>query len=192
MTATAHRPSVTFVTGNAKKLEEVQAILNGRLNVTNQKIDLPELQGEPLEVARTKCKMAAARVQGPVLTEDTSLCFNALQGLPGVYIKWFLQKLGHEGLNNLLMAYDDKSAYAQCIFCFSEGPDSEVHAFIGKCDGRIVSPRGPKMFGWDPIFEPKESEGETFAEMDPVEKNKISHRFRALKQVLEYLDTSRQ
>ena len=39
---------------------------------------------------------------GPALVEDTSLCFNALGGLPGVYIKWFLQKLGHDGLNRML------------------------------------------------------------------------------------------
>ena len=43
---------------------------------------------------------------GPVMVEDTSLCFNALGGLPGVYIKWFLEKTGHEGLNNLLAAYE--------------------------------------------------------------------------------------
>jgi inosine/xanthosine triphosphate pyrophosphatase family protein len=48
-----------------------------------------------------------------VLVEDTSLCFNALNGLPGVYIKWFLEGIGHEGLNNMLVAYPDKSAYAQ-------------------------------------------------------------------------------
>ena len=40
------------------------------------------------------------------MVEDTSLCFNALGGLPGVYIKWFLEKTGHEGLNNLLAAYE--------------------------------------------------------------------------------------
>ena len=44
---------------------------------------------------------------------------NAMGGLPGVYIKWFLEKTGHAGLNNLLAAYADKSAYAQCIFAFS-------------------------------------------------------------------------
>ena len=42
----------------------------------------------------------------------------------GPYIKWFLEKLGHDGLNNLLAAYDDKSAYAQCIFAYASGPDA--------------------------------------------------------------------
>ncbi|KAJ1427983.1 Inosine triphosphate pyrophosphatase-like [Sesbania bispinosa] len=64
----------------------------------------------------------------PVLVEDTCLCFNSMKGLPGPgpYIKWFLQKIGHEGFNNLLMAYDDKSAYALCVFSFAASPDSGI------------------------------------------------------------------
>ena len=49
--------------------------------------DLPELQGEPEEISRAKCRLAAQQIGGPVMVEDTSLCFNALNGLPGVYIK---------------------------------------------------------------------------------------------------------
>ena len=60
-------------------------------NVLDEKltscIDLPELQGEPVDVSLEKCKLAAKEVGGPVIVEDTSLCFNALGGLPGVYIK---------------------------------------------------------------------------------------------------------
>ena len=137
------RPKVTFVSGNKKKLEEVRAILNAAgsafpFNVVNQKVDLPELQGEPEYVSVEKCKLAREQVDGLVLVEDTSLCFNALGGLPGVYIKWFLEKTGHEGLNNLLHAYDDKSAYAQCIFALSTGPDSDPIPFVGRTPGRIV------------------------------------------------------
>jgi len=137
------RPKVTFVTGNKKKLEEVRAILNAAgsafpFNVVNQKVDLPELQGEPEYVSVEKCKLAREQVDGLVLVEDTSLCFNALGGLPGVYIKWFLEKTGHEGLNNLLHAYEDKSAYAQCIFALSTGPDSDPIPFVGRTPGRIV------------------------------------------------------
>jgi inosine triphosphate pyrophosphatase len=47
---------------------------------------VPELQGEPEDIARQKCKLAADAVGGPVITEDTSLCFNALNGLPGPYM----------------------------------------------------------------------------------------------------------
>ena len=89
------KTSITFVTGNKKKLEEVKRILNyipPSLELIDQKIDLPELQGDPENIAIEKCKIAANIVGGPVLTEDTSLCFNALSGLPGVYIKW-LEKM---------------------------------------------------------------------------------------------------
>ena len=55
------------------------------------------------------------------MVEDTCLCFNAMHGLPGPYCKWFLQKLGHDGLNRMLVGFEDKSAYAQCTFAYSAG-----------------------------------------------------------------------
>ncbi|XP_020677150.2 inosine triphosphate pyrophosphatase [Dendrobium catenatum] len=123
---------VTFVTGNAKKLEEVRAILGNSIPFQSLRLDLPELQGEPEEISKGKARLAATEVNGPVLVEDTCLCFNALNGLPGPYIKWFLQKIGHEGLNNLLMAYEDKSAYAACVFSLALGPNTEPLTFVGK------------------------------------------------------------
>ena len=80
--------------------------------------------------------------------EDTSLCYNALKGLPGPYCKWFLDKLGHEGLNKMLAGYEDKSAYAQCIFAYCDGPDAEPIVFVGRTEGKIVPARGPTDFGW--------------------------------------------
>lgn len=56
--------------------------------------------------------MAYKEIKGPVLTEDTSLCFNAHKGLPGPYIKWYLEKLGPDGLARMLDSYDDKTGYA--------------------------------------------------------------------------------
>ncbi|CAN1144654.1 Inosine triphosphate pyrophosphatase [Linum perenne] len=179
-----HRP-VTFVTGNAKKLEEVRAILGQSIPFQSLKLDLPELQGEPEDISKEKARLAAVEVKGPVLVEDTCLCFNALKGLPGPYIKWFLQKIGHQGLNNLLMAYEDKSAYALCAFSFALGPDVEPITFVGKTSGKIVPARGPNDFGWDPIFQPDGFE-QTYAEMAKEEKNKISHRYRALAMVKDH------
>ncbi|XP_008804447.3 inosine triphosphate pyrophosphatase [Phoenix dactylifera] len=173
---------VTFVTGNAKKLEEVRAILDNSIPFESLKLDLPELQGEPEEISKEKARIAAVKVNGPVLVEDTCLCFNALNGLPGPYIKWFLQKTGHEGLNNILMAYEDKTAYAMCIFSLALGPTEEPITFIGKTQGKIVHPRGPADFGWDPIFQP-DGYDQTYAEMPKEEKNKISHRSKALAMV---------
>jgi inosine triphosphate pyrophosphatase len=178
-------PVVTFVTGNAKKLEELVAILSAGnsqplpFRVVNVKLDLPELQGEPEYVSIEKCKLAADQLKGPVIVEDTSLCFNALGGLPGVYIKWFLDKTGHEGLNNIITAYSDKSGYAQCIFSFSAGPGADVETFVGRCSGTIVPARGPKDFGWDPIFQP-DTFDKTFAELDKDTKNAISHRSKSV------------
>ncbi|XP_017473688.1 PREDICTED: inosine triphosphate pyrophosphatase isoform X2 [Rhagoletis zephyria] len=159
---------ITFVTGNAKKLEELVAILGDKFprKVVSSKIDLPELQGEIDEIAVKKCKEAAKQIDGPVLVEDTCLCFNALQGLPGPYIKWFLEKLQPEGLHRLLAGWDDKSAK-------------------GITEGSIVEPRGCRDFGWDPIFQPKGYQL-TYAEMPKEEKNKISHRYRALAALQEY------
>ena len=150
--AAAGGRSIVFVTGNAKKLEEVLAILGGAAfpyALVPRKLDLPELQGEPEEVAAEKCRYAVRALGGgvPVMVEDTSLCYNALGGLPGVYIKWFLDKLGHAGLNNLLAAYPDKSAYAQCIFAYSDGSDMAPLLFTGRTHGRIVPARGPTDFG---------------------------------------------
>ena len=82
----------------------------------------------------------------------------------------------------MIKGFDDHTAYAQCIFAFCEGPDAEPKVFVGKCDGKIVPPRGENMFGWDPVFEPKDY-NETFAEISLEEKNKISHRANALKLV---------
>ena len=63
----------------------------------NHDVDLPEYQGEPDDVSIQKCKDAAKSITGPMLVEDTSLCFNALNGLPGPYVKWFLKKIHPEG-----------------------------------------------------------------------------------------------
>eukprot|EP00889_Picochlorum_renovo_P007155 jgi/Picre1/34185/NNA_001659.t1 len=122
---------IRFATGNAKKLEEVVAILaTGQelpFTVQGVKLDLPELQGEPEDIAREKW-------------------------LPGPYIKWFLEKLGHEGLNKMLVGFEDTSAYAQCTFAYTPGPEIEPVVFVGRTEGKIVEARGPTAFGWDPIF----------------------------------------
>uniref|UniRef100_A0A452YC18 Inosine triphosphate pyrophosphatase n=2 Tax=Aegilops tauschii subsp. strangulata TaxID=200361 RepID=A0A452YC18_AEGTS len=99
--------------------------------------------------------------------------------------KWFLEKIGHEGLNNLLKAYEDKSAFAMCIFSLALGPEEEPITFVGKTAGKIVPARGPADFGWDPVFQPDGFE-QTYAEMPKSEKNQISHRGRALALVKEH------
>ncbi|CAH1099621.1 unnamed protein product [Psylliodes chrysocephalus] len=179
---------ITFVTGNAKKLEEVIQILGSEFprQLISKKLDLPELQGELNEVSILKAKEAHRQVQGPVIVEDTALCFKSLKGLPGPYIKWFLEKLGPEGLHQMLHGFEDKSAEAVCTFAYHPGSDSDdVILFQGITDGTIVDPRGPRDFGWDPCFQPK-GYNLTYAEMPKTEKNKISHRYKALDKVKKY------
>ena len=66
--------------------------------MVSRDIDLPEYQGEADDVAIQKCREAARHIKAPVIIEDTCLCFKAMGGLPGPYIKWFLKKLGPEGV----------------------------------------------------------------------------------------------
>ncbi|CAH1155008.1 unnamed protein product [Phaedon cochleariae] len=173
---------ITFVTGNAKKLEEVIQILGSDFprQLVSKSVELPELQGELDEISILKAREAHRQISGPVIVEDTALCFNSLKGLPGPYIKWFLQKLGPEGLYQMLHGFEDKSAQAVCTFAYHTGDENEeVVLFQGRTDGSIVSPRGPRDFGWDPCFQPLGYEV-TYAEMPKSEKNKISHRYKAL------------
>merc|ERR1711879_534593 len=83
--------TITFVTGNANKLREVSQVLadNKTLKFVNVDIDLPEFQGTAEDVSKFKCIEATKHIKGPVIVEDTSLSFNALNGMPGPYIKWF-------------------------------------------------------------------------------------------------------
>jgi inosine triphosphate pyrophosphatase len=152
-------------------------------------VDLPELQGEPDEVAREKCVLAAKAVRaniapgvklncasviadrccsdwtsgfvslqvgGPVMVEDVSLGFDAMGGLPGVYIKWFLNKLGHDGLNKMLAGFSDKSAKAVCTYAFCSGPGRPVKLFPGivpvsfECASSSTAGavHAPTPFGW--------------------------------------------
>ncbi|XP_028164663.1 inosine triphosphate pyrophosphatase [Ostrinia furnacalis] len=187
--------TLTFVTGNAKKLEELRAILGNSfpLEIISHKVDLPELQGDIEEVSIKKCQEAARRLKKPVLIEDTSLCFNALNGLPGPYIKWFLDKIKPEGLSKMLTGWEDKSAKAVCTFAYCEGSceDSDVILFQGITKGQIVEPRGTRDFGWDCVFQP-EGYTKTYAELPKEEKNTISHRYKALDKLRKYFIEKQQ
>lgn len=89
------------------------------------------------------------------------------------------------GLHKLLAGFEDKSAYALCIFAYGE-PGKEVKLFTGKTVGRIVEPRGPRDFGLDPCFLP-DGFDKTYAELDKEVKNKISHRYKAIDALKKYL-----
>ncbi|KAJ5964220.1 uncharacterized protein N7479_004096 [Penicillium vulpinum] len=175
---------INFITGNKNKLAETRAILGDVVQLSNQNIEILEIQGSLEEIARDKCQKAALAVNGPVLTEDSALEFRALKGLPGPYIKCFYSALGNDGLHKLLAAYDDKVATAVCTFAFSAGPGSEPLLFQGRTQGKIVPKRGEGGFGFDPIFE---VDGQTYAEMSITHKNMVSERSKALEKLQNWL-----
>ena len=181
---------ITFVSSNINKIKEVKLLLGTdfpwKLNC--ESLELPEPQASPVEISIAKCKRAAELCNGPVIVEDTSLCFNALNGLPGPYIKWFYESIGNEGLAKMLDGFDDKSAYAQCVLSFTLGKDRDVKTFVGAVDGEIINPQGEDNFGWDQIFRPLGSD-KTFAQMSRAEKNKISHRFKAFREFKAFLNS---
>eukprot|EP00397_Hematodinium_sp_SG-2012_P022564 GEMP01023389.1.p1 GENE.GEMP01023389.1~~GEMP01023389.1.p1 ORF type:complete len:214 (+),score=53.39 GEMP01023389.1:119-760(+) len=181
-----------FVTGNGNKLRETRSILGEDLQ--SIKIDLPEIQGEtPEAVSKEKCKTAWKEVEhdekvNSIITEDTSLCFNALGGLPGPYVKWFEERMGRENLPKMLSAFDDKSGKAICCVSYMDKSLAEPITFTGVVDGTIVEARGPaESFGWDPIFQPVGC-NTTFAEMSTEQKNSISHRRLAHEQLRQYIE----
>lgn len=182
---------IKFITGNNNKALEVEQIIKNILpNIKVEAVkvdDIPELQGEPEEIAKEKLKHVRKFIKdGIIMVEDTSLCFNSYKGLPGPYIKDFLNKIGLDGLTKMASALGDNTAYAQCIFALSENVTDEPKLFIGRTSGKIVDRRGPNSFGWDPIFEPDEGNNRTYSELPKEEKNKISHRYKSLNALADY------
>mmetsp|Transcript_10048 Transcript_10048/g.7545 ORF Transcript_10048/g.7545 Transcript_10048/m.7545 type:complete len:129 (+) Transcript_10048:39-425(+) len=120
---------LTFITGNKGKLEEFLAILGedlaSKYEVNNVAVDLEEIQGESEKIAKHKAKLASTYCSNPVIVDDVSLCFNAFKGLPGPYVKCFLDKVGAEGLHKMVSPFQDQSGYALCTLAICESPEHE-------------------------------------------------------------------
>lgn len=182
---------INFCTSNKNKYEELVHLFKNELpeiEIKQTPIDLPELQGDPEQIVKSKLQYALnTKAKGnPILVEDTSLCFNAYGGLPGPYIKHFEQQIKPEGLFKMVCVFDDHSAYAQSIFGIQKNKRDGPHLFIGKTEGEIVYPRGPRVFGWAPNFQPN-GYNKTYAEMEKDEKNQVSQRGKAMKQLIQWL-----
>lgn len=182
---------IYFVSGNGNKWPEVASILKDfRVFQTPKflrhfELDLPEIQGTQREIATNKVEKAFEISQKPVFVEDVSLCLDFLDGMPGPYIKDFYRAMGNEGLWKMASAFPDRSATAVCTIAAKLNPGEAPFFFVGEVKGEIVAPRRggvDKEFGWDPIFEPKGYD-QTFSEMAPALKNKISHRRLAFTQM---------
>lgn len=176
-------PLVRFVTGNADKLREVQDVLG--IAVEGVALELEELQTTDVTaLVRHKLQQAHARVQQPVLVEDTALVFAAWGELPGPFVKHFLRHLGPAGMVRALEPFGDMRAEAVSVIGYHDGV--LAHIFEGRVSGFLVPPRGGQGFGWDPVFQPAGSE-RTYGEMVAADKEGHSMRTLALRQLATHL-----
>ncbi|HZI63708.1 MAG TPA: non-canonical purine NTP pyrophosphatase [Thermoanaerobaculia bacterium] len=173
-----------FVTGNAAKLAEARRLAGPGLE--SVAVDLPEIQSLDLrEILAAKAAEAWRRLQRPLIVEETGLELAALGGFPGPLVKWMLQALGAEGLARAALALGDPRATARCALLYRDA--ERTVSVEGATHGELVLPaRGTAGFGWDPVFQP-EGESRTFGELDGVEKDRISHRGRAWRELLAQL-----
>jgi non-canonical purine NTP pyrophosphatase (RdgB/HAM1 family) len=177
--------SLIFATSNDFKLKEARMILD--FDIQGTSIDIPEIQSmDSKEVVTQKAKDYFEQVRSPLFVEDTSLSFDALNGLPGVYINDFSKALGNQGLIDLLAGNPNKGAEAKVSIAYID--ENDLYIFDGIMKGHI-SPTvlGDNGFGWDPIFIP-EGENRTFAQMNAEEKNTYSMRRIALEKFKTWLD----
>ena len=183
---------------NAGKVREVATLLApyGLEVVSAKDLGLPvpaETEDSFLGNARIKA-LAAARASGlPALADDSGFSVAALGGDPGVRTAdWATQPDGTRDyaaamakVAKLAGASPDRSAWFTCALVLA-WPDGHTEGFEGKVEGNwIHPPRGDKGFGYDPMFIP-EGHAQTFGEMDPALKHRISHRARAFALLAEH------
>lgn len=176
---------IILVTSNKDKLAEINQILGTNHQVS--KIDIPEIQSLDLdEVITQKAKDAYQKLKKPILVEDISLEIHALGGLPGTFVKFFLESLGTEGTVKLVGRAKTDTTVTAAVAIY-DGKSLKI--FKGKVHGTLSRKnRGTGGFGFDKVFISQGYE-QTYAQMPPSLKNQISHRALALKKFKKYLDT---
>jgi XTP/dITP diphosphohydrolase len=183
-------PDVTFLSSNPNKAREVRATL-GSLGITSRwkRQSLTEVQADSLqEVVQAKLR-SIPRISGTILVEDSGLFIRSLRGFPGVYSAPTFRELGVEGILRLLNDGEDRSAVFRTVAGVRTGRRRAL--FVGEVKGQISDrPRGSRGFGYDPIFIPNGS-ALTYAEMTLAEKNRWSHRGKALSRVARFLRSGR-
>ncbi|MCI4334836.1 MAG: non-canonical purine NTP pyrophosphatase [Thermoplasmata archaeon] len=179
---------LTFVTSNAAKLAEVRSFLSARgIEVRAELRRLPEVQADELEEVVAAKLAAASDVSGTVLVEDSGLFVEALGGFPGPYSAYAFRTIGLEGIVRLV---DGKSRAARFRTVAGLRLNGTPMYLRGEVEGTVaLRPRGQRGFAYDPIFQPAGSLL-TFGEMALSEKNRRSHRARALEAVLEAMRAS--
>lgn len=191
-------------TRNQKKTIEIREMLQGVCEV----IDVTELEGEGTQLpeieetgttfsenASLKAVGISGVVEGLVLADDSGLEVDGLNGEPGVWSSSYGGEEGNHLKNNARLERElptvpeeKRTGRFRCVMVLARGGES-LGEFAGAVEGRLVEkPRGLDGFGYDPYFVPEGRE-ETFAELGPEVKNGMSHRGRALRQVVAYLQS---
>ena len=190
------RHSLLIASGNSGKIEEIRLALSGLAVEIRTAADighLPEVaeSEDTLEGnARLKSETLFQAAGLPVLSDDTGLEVAALGGDPGVRSARFAGEPSDQARNRALLlelmaARTDRSARFRTVVAFTD--ESGTYLFDGSCDGVITcNGRGTGGFGYDELFEP-EGLDRTFAEIDPMLKNAISHRGKALRLFVKFL-----
>jgi XTP/dITP diphosphohydrolase len=176
------KTKLIFITGNRGKFLEAKKMLkDSGIELEQADLDITEPQADSLEEVIKKCAEEAFEIiKGSFIIEDSGLFINSLNGFPGVYSSYVYKTIGYEGILKLLSGSVDRSAYFMASLAYAN-PRGELKIFNGRVDGVITTEaRGKNNFGFDPIFKPLSS-NLTFAEMSIEEKNKFSHRAKALK-----------
>jgi XTP/dITP diphosphohydrolase len=189
---------IVLASNNAGKLKEFSQMLApiGFDLHTQGEFNVPEAE-EPhptfVENALAKARHAARLTGLPALADDSGVCVNALGGAPGVLSARYAGEPKSDARNNQklvsdLMAHADKSAYYYCVLVFVRHADDPQPVIAeGRWDGEIISePRGEGGFGYDPYFR-LPALNKTAAELSSDEKNRLSHRGQALRELVEKL-----
>lgn len=179
---------LVIATHNPGKAREISDLLQPYVSkfYTASELNLPEPEETGTTyVANASLKAkAAAKVSGkPALADDSGFSVKALQGAPGIYsARWAGPekdfKKAMSEVNKQMGDNPDRSASFICVLALA-WPDGHVETFEGKIDGDVIwPPRGDKGFGYDPVFIPR-GDTRTYAEIEPDEKHKTSHRAKA-------------
>lgn len=191
-------PSLILASNNSGKLAEFSALLAPLGFVMRPQKDLgiaeaEEPHGTFVENALAKARHVAAASGLPALADDSGICVPALDGAPGVLSARYAGEPKSDARNNarLVEALDacaDKSAYYYCVLIYlRHANDPQPLIAEGRWDGQIIAePKGQGGFGYDPHFW-LPALGKTAAELTATEKNQLSHRARALRQLVAKL-----
>jgi XTP/dITP diphosphohydrolase len=175
-----------FVTGNKGKLQEAEAILGMKLQ--NVSLNIDEIQDFDIEnIVRNKAQSAYNLLKKPLIVDDGGVYFDAWNGFPGPMVK-FLDKVGGVNLVLKMLKHEtNRKIMLRSAIGYHDGKN--VYVFVGEIPAKIAhEPRGTNGWSWDTIFVPEPGEI-TMAEMSDEEKNRISHRRKALEKFKAFLSS---